>query len=195
VPRSQFRHYERYERIRRPDVLALDPDLWTDYQVDGLDAPDRDAYVILATALRTVTDRDGGGASRNSLHPHHRGAVMSAMSRRTLVLVPLLASACHTLRPVPLAPEVSRELPARSWVVLKGGERVRLDRGRVTADSVVGSQRDGGRFAVSRDSVAFVEERHVSAGRTLGLAGGVVGGAFLALAALLVAAGPGMPGY
>jgi len=118
---------------------------------------------------------------------------MSVSFRRTLVLLPLLVCACHSMRRAPLAPGVSRELPARSAVVSSAGERVVVDEGRVTADSVVGMRRDGARFALPRDSVAFIEERHVSAGRTLGLAGGVGVGIMAALVALLVAAGPGLP--
>ena len=118
---------------------------------------------------------------------------MSVSFRPALLLLCLLGSACHSTRRVPLEPEVSRELPSRSAVVSKAGERVVLREGRATADSVVGTRRDGGRFALPRDSVGFIEERHVSTGRTLGLAGGVAAALFAGLIALLVAAGPGLP--
>jgi hypothetical protein len=118
---------------------------------------------------------------------------MSVSSRRALALLSLLVCGCHSMRRAPLAPGVSRELPGRSAVVSSAGERVVLDQGRVTADSVVGIRSDGARFALPRDSVAFIEERHVSTGRSLGLAGGVAVGIIAALVALLVAAGPGLP--
>jgi hypothetical protein len=119
---------------------------------------------------------------------------MSVSLRRALVLLPLLtAAACHATRRAPLEPEVSRELARQSAVVSRAGDRVVLEEGRVTADSVVGMRTDGTRFALPRDSVALLEERRVSAGRTLGLAGGVAVGLLAALVGLLVAAGPGLP--
>ena len=99
-----------------------------------------------------------------------------------MFLVPLLACACHTSRIVPLASGETSPLPERSWLVRLGGERVPLEHGRVTRDSVMGMLRDGRRFAAPRDSVAFVEERHLSGGRTAGLAGGLM------LAAIYMAA-------
>jgi hypothetical protein len=102
---------------------------------------------------------------------------MLRTSGRRLFLVPLLTCACHTARIVSLASGATSPLPDRSCVVRLGGERVPLDRGRVTRDSITGTLRDGQRLAAPRDSVAFVEERHLSAGRTAGLAGGLLLGA------------------
>jgi hypothetical protein len=107
---------------------------------------------------------------------------MLGMFRRKWIFVPLVLCGCHSWSVVPLAPGIARQLPAQSWVVRIDGERVALKGGRVTADSVVATRREGGRFTLSRDAVAYVEERHVSWGRTIG---GVVG---LMLAWVLVSA-------
>jgi hypothetical protein len=109
---------------------------------------------------------------------------MSAMSRRTLVLVPLLASACQTWRTVPLAPRDSGSLPAQVRVVRMGGEAVDLDAARVSPDSVVGMG-GRGRVAIPRDSVAFVQQPQISSARTLGL---IVGVPLAALGALFLLA-------
>ena len=105
-------------------------------------------------------------------------------SRRTVLLVLVLASGCHTWRRVPLAPGDRVSLPAHSRVVRMGGETVEIRGGRVSPDSLVGAGRNY-RFAIPRDSVAFVEERRFSAGRTIGLTAGVVAVSF---SALLIAA-------
>jgi hypothetical protein len=94
---------------------------------------------------------------------------MLAKFRRKWMFVSLVACGCQTWSRVPLAPGIARELPARSYVVRLGGERVALARARATADSIVGT-RQGGRYTISRDDVAFVEERHLSTGRTIGAA-------------------------
>lgn len=104
---------------------------------------------------------------------------MLAATGRALILL-VLASACASTRLVPMAPQTPRELPRYSDVVLKTGRRVQLAEGRLTADSLLGARRSGERFAVSRDSVAAVEQSSFSAGRTLGVLGGLV----LALLAL-----------
>jgi hypothetical protein len=109
------------------------------------------------------------------------------------LFVPLLTCACHTSRVVPLAPKETGALPEHTWVVRLGGQRVPLDGGRLTRDSVTGTLRDGRRFAASRDSLVGIEERHISAGRTAGLAGGLFVGLLAAFVALAVAAGPGLP--
>jgi hypothetical protein len=60
-------------------------------------------------------------------------------------------------------------------VVLIGGERVQVEDGITTPDSVLGTQLIGMRFAVSRDRIAFVEERKLSVGRSVAAgAGGMV---------------------
>ena len=97
---------------------------------------------------------------------------MSAVSRRTLVLVPLLASACYTWRPVPLAPRDSGSLPADLRVVLRRGQAVELKDGRISPDSVVGMQ-DRNRIAIPRDSVGFVQKLQYSPARTISLVVGV----------------------
>lgn len=112
---------------------------------------------------------------------------MSAIPFRTLLLLPLLASACATWRTVPLAPRDSVSLPAPVRVVRAREAAVELDSGRVTADSVVGLRR-GTRIAISRDDVAYIEQRRVSAARTFGLAGGVLAGLWAVSLAIVAAA-------
>lgn len=94
---------------------------------------------------------------------------MRPMFSRRLIVVPLLVCACYSWTPVPVAPKVSAELPAHSRVVRKGGKQVALYKAHVTADSIIGSQWDSARYAVSRDSVARVEDRHFAPLRTIGL--------------------------
>jgi len=54
--------------------------------------------------------------------------------------------------------------------------------------------RDGRRFAAPRDSVAFVEERRLSAGRTAGLTGGLMLGAvYIALMGAVASMTSGWP--
>jgi len=118
---------------------------------------------------------------------------MAGASQRALILIPLIACACHTTRRVPLVPTAMRDLPEGSSVMLKEGERVQLAEGRLTADSLLGTRRNGAHIAVPRDRVAFVEERHVSGGRTLALVGGAFFGVLVAFVALATAAGPGLP--
>ena len=112
---------------------------------------------------------------------------MIGLSRRRLIFLPLVLCACQSWRTVPLAPKDSGALPDHVWVVRLGGERVPVERGRVTTDSLIGRGGGGGRFAVSRDSIAFVEERRVSALRTLGLIGGIYGAAAVVSALLFIA--------
>lgn len=84
---------------------------------------------------------------------------MHGLSGRHLILLPLLASACQSHRIAPLELSGTGSLPTRSWVMLVGGTREPVDRGMFTRDSIVGFHGAGERFAVSRDSVASVEER------------------------------------
>ena|SRR5215210_5168222 len=88
---------------------------------------------------------------------------MHGLSGRHLLFLPLLASACQSLRSVEVEPRSVTSLPTHSWVVLVGGARVPVERGIVTRDSIVGFQDNGKRFAVSHDSVASLETRGESA--------------------------------
>jgi hypothetical protein len=108
---------------------------------------------------------------------------MSAVSRRMLVLVPLLASACYTWRPVPLAPRDSGSLHADVRVVLRDGQAVELEDGRISPDSVVGMQHRN-RIAIPRESVGFLQKLQYSPARTISLVVGVP----LAVYGLLAAA-------
>ena len=91
---------------------------------------------------------------------------MFTATGRALLLLPLVVSACVSTRLVPLAPQTSRELRDHSVVVLKTGRRVPLVQARLTADSIFGERETGGPFAVSRDSVAAVEESSPSVVRS-----------------------------
>jgi hypothetical protein len=97
---------------------------------------------------------------------------MFAMSRALLIVVPLLTGACHTWSTVPLSPNTSEALPRHSTVVMMGGDRAAIEDGRTTRDSVIGTRLSGVRFAVSRDSVDFVETRKVSVLRSVGAGAG-----------------------
>jgi hypothetical protein len=111
---------------------------------------------------------------------------MRGLSGRHMILLPLLACACQSNHVVRLGPSEAGSLPNHSWVVLLAGPRVPVEGGRFSRDSIIGTQGAGRRFAVSRDSVAFVEKRSVSLTRTVGALGlGFVG---LSLAAALVVA-------
>jgi hypothetical protein len=93
-----------------------------------------------------------------------------------------------------MAPTVSGELPPNSRVVRKGGAKVRLFTGRVTSDSVIGSRSDSGRIAISRDSVARVEQRHFQPIRTIGVFAGVGLGVVAALFVAFATSGSIGPG-
>ena len=106
--------------------------------------------------------------------------------RAKLIVVPLLVCGCHTWSTVPISSNTSGPLPRHISVVLRGGDRVDVDDGRMTRDSLIGARSvDGWRFAVHRDSVNFVEARKVSAVRSVGAG---VGGLVLAFAAAVVVA-------
>lgn len=108
---------------------------------------------------------------------------------RRLVVVPLLTGACHSWSTVPISPNTSGPLPRHSTVVMIGGRRVQVDDGLTTRDSLFGARVNGARFAVPRDSVAYVETRKVNVLNTVGAgaAGLVIGVVVLGFVALLVA--------
>jgi len=110
---------------------------------------------------------------------------MHGISRSRLILVPLLACACHTWSNVPISPNTSGPLPRHSTVVLIGGYRIPVEDGRMTRDSLVGIRLSGAHFAAHRDSVSFVETRTVSVVRSVGAG---AAGLLVALAALTVLA-------
>lgn len=118
---------------------------------------------------------------------------MHGLSGRKLILLPLLACACQSRRVAPLELGTAGALPTHSWVVLTGGTRVPVDRGMFTRDSIIGFQGAGERFAVSRDSVASVEERRetstsASALGALKLVGYVTMGALIITTLMLLTA-------
>jgi hypothetical protein len=106
------------------------------------------------------------------------------LSRAGLIAVPLLLGACHTWRTVPMSPNESGPLPRESTVVLVGGERVSVEGGRTTRDSLISQRVGGARFAVPRDCVSFVEERKVSAVRSVAVG---LGGVALVVSVVTVA--------
>ena len=113
---------------------------------------------------------------------------MLGMSRARLIVIPLLTCACQTWSTVPLSPDTPGPLPSHSTVVLVGGEQVQVEDGRTTRDSLIGTRLNGARFAVSRDSVNFVETRKVSVARSLGVGAGTVAVVSVIVAASLAAA-------
>ena len=113
---------------------------------------------------------------------------MPGPSRRRLLLVSLLACACHSTRTVPLAPKQAGPLLPQSWVVLVGGQRVAVEGGHATADSIFTTRRDGGAFAVPRDSVLYVEQRALNVGRTVGAGAAGIGVVAIAVGVAVVAA-------
>jgi hypothetical protein len=117
-----------------------------------------------------------------------QGAPMLGIPRGRLLVVPLLTCACQTWSTVPLSPSTPGPLPKHSTVVLVGGERVQVEDGRSTRDSLIGDRLNGAPFAVSRDSVNFVETRKVSVARSLGVGAGTLAVVSLAAAAVFVAA-------
>ena len=117
---------------------------------------------------------------------------MHGLSRkRSILLLPLLACACQSAGIVRLPRQHSGALPTPSWVVVAGGTRVPVESGRFTPDSIIGTLAGGNRFAVSRDSVWFVEERRVSATKSIRAVGMGVGLLAGALALLISATLPG----
>lgn len=89
---------------------------------------------------------------------------MPSLIRVSALLILLVAAnACQSRHSAPPAPQPFSELPRRSVLVRKGGERLPIEEGRVTADSVIGLRRTGERFAVPLDSVLSVERNGGSA--------------------------------
>jgi hypothetical protein len=86
----------------------------------------------------------------------------------TLCLTMVFIGACQSWHAAPLAPNVTRDLPANTRLVRSNGQKVDLASGRVTVDSVIGEETGGERIAVPRDSVASVEIHSFSWPRTLG---------------------------
>lgn len=93
----------------------------------------------------------------------------------------VLVGGCHSWHATPLAPNVTRDLPANARLVRPNGQEMNLASGHVTADSIIGESNEGHRIALPRDSVASVEVSSLSWPRTLG----VVYGAFFALGLLV----------
>lgn len=104
-------------------------------------------------------------------------------------MVLLNTTGCMTWRAVPAAnaPVAGDAIFPRARVVLRDGTTMTLHDVTVRPDSVTGFAGDERtRVAVAQPQVARIETQHVSAGRTLGLVGGVV--VVVALAALIAIA-------
>lgn len=95
-----------------------------------------------------------------------------AIASRAGLLLLLVGCAGQARRTLALAPDQSGELSKRFVLVKKSGERVRFEAARVSGDSVIGILRNGERFSVPRDSVAF--ENRANAGEALGVTAFVV---------------------
>jgi hypothetical protein len=94
---------------------------------------------------------------------------MDAPRLVTLALMLVMGGGCRTWRAVPQSSELPRPLAGESRVTRTDGSRVELAGGVVTSDSVVGRSHAAGWVSVPRDSVARVEERRLSWGRSIGL--------------------------
>jgi hypothetical protein len=105
---------------------------------------------------------------------------MRTVSRRILVLLPLLTLGCQSWKPVELSPK-PRSLSSSSWITMKGGQRLELRDGRVTADSLIGIHARL-RRAIPRDSVVSVEERVNPSPVPLVMAGGLLVGLIVLIA-------------
>ena len=88
-----------------------------------------------------------------------------------------------------MSPNTPGPLPRHSTVVLMGGERVQVEDGRTTRDSLIGDRQSGARFSVHRARVAFVARRTGWVVRAGGGGGGglIVGATLLAGVALIAA--------
>jgi hypothetical protein len=111
---------------------------------------------------------DGAGRARRARPnwPHVRAGICAL----------LVATACHSWRPAPAAPDTVGTAPlARARIVKRDGSAVVLNAVQVRDDSVVGfAGAERARRAIARTDVARIETRLVSAGRTtLGVIGGV----------------------
>ena len=100
------------------------------------------------------------------------GVTRGAEALLTLVFI----GGCQSLHDTPLVPSATRDLPANARLVKPDGQRLQLESGRITADSVVGTLSGGQRIALPRDSVASIEVSNLSWPRTLGV---VYGGLFV----------------
>ena len=116
----------------------------------------------------------------------------------------LLLPACHTWRPVTMAPStgfqggkvrVERKAPASDSVVAsasrsagKSHAAVVFNRAWVDGDSLYGYQPGSAQpVAIAVADVRRAEERRISAGRTTGLVAGIVAGSFIAVIGLALA--------
>jgi hypothetical protein len=96
---------------------------------------------------------------------------MLGKARSIRLILPLLACACSSWHPVALAPARSGLLPDHVRIVRTSGKRVEVHGALVKSDSVAGIRGNGTYIAISRDSVASVEEPRMDRGRTLALVG------------------------
>ena len=90
-----------------------------------------------------------------------------------------------------MAPNTTGQLPTHSTVVLVRGDRVQVENGRTTRDSLIGTRPSGAHFAVHRDSVNFVEARKVSVIRSVGAGAGGLLVAFAVATVVLIGAALG----
>lgn len=56
----------------------------------------------------------------------------------------VLIGGCQSWHATPLAPNVTRDLPANPRLVKLNGQKVDLESGHVTADSIIGELNEGG---------------------------------------------------
>jgi len=112
-----------------------------------------------------------------------------------LVSACLVASGCTTTRWVPLAESPETAVPAvqpgeKVTLTFKSSERIRLKVSAVDAGTLTGERLDAPRGVTVQVALADLDSisaTRFSAGRTLGLVGGVVGGVLLLAVAALYA--------
>jgi hypothetical protein len=110
--------------------------------------------------------------------------------RLAVLLVAFPLAGCQSWRRTSVAPGAVTALTGDHPVRVTRTDRSTfvLDRARVVGDSIVGETgRPAARVAVPISDVASVEERRVSAGRTLGAVAGGVGLVYAALFVLFLA--------
>jgi len=113
---------------------------------------------------------------------------MRTVSRRILLVLPLFTLGCQSWKVVELSPK-PRSLSSSSWITMKGGQRLELRDGRVTADSLIGIHARL-RRAIPRDSVVSVEERVNPSPVPFVMLGGLLVGALYLLATSELNFGP-----
>ena len=112
------------------------------------------------------------------------GDVVRRVMRARRRAFALWLTACHTWRPVQLAPTPGFQEKERVRVVRSNGSRIELASPSIVDDSLVGQgRRPDTRVAIPMTEVRRVETRRLSTMRTVLLVGGVAVAVYLAVGA------------